>query len=139
MEMWYGYNIQKDARESPRPPLGGLFHSARCARLRSTTRQGAAPRKQTAQMINQTRKTTYKGCESRATLGPFQPKFTTLKGLNQIRTPGMMTLCHNRCQRFWFTRFSPRKNADLFCATRHCARNCTDISAEFWSISIASQ
>src|SRR5665213_2388342 len=61
MEMWYGYNIQKDARESPRPPLGGLFHSARCARLRSTTRQGAAPRKQTAQMINQTRKTTYKG------------------------------------------------------------------------------
>src|ERR1700735_4853470 len=73
-----------DNQGSRGPPLGGVFPSARYARLRSTTRQGATPRRETAQMRNQTWKRTYKGKASlRATPwvpSPFPSHFLAWRG-----------------------------------------------------------
>lgn len=81
--MWRGRH-QPDHSQNHRAPLGGLFHSARYARLRSTTRPAAIPRKHTPQMGNQPWKRTYKGWpdSGRAYLGSSPTWISTLKGLN---------------------------------------------------------
>src|SRR5271168_4600326 len=67
--MWREAEHPPDRSQNDRPPLGGLFHSARYARLRSTTRPAADSRRNRTLMRNQTQKGTYKGWQERFTLG----------------------------------------------------------------------
>ena len=81
---------------------------------------------------------TARGCEERATLRRSHRIENNPERVESKAGLRMLAAWRNHWRRFWYTLCSPPRIAVHFCATKLCAKNCTDTLVEFCPISNAS-